>query len=154
MKRYVYFLLLLTASACQQRTEQVAAGQSGEWQDTDTLLFWNADTDAHTRNRLFKPTDSVRSIQPVLNGINQTWPEPGIFLVKHSLDTITAGFHDPDWLSEKIGNATAEQYFSFAAMNLLEIKGVRVVCFELPEGSHASSSCWFREDFSEWQENK
>jgi len=139
--------------ACGERSSTQDADQAEKWFDTDTLLIWNSDAESETRNKIYQPKDSIPLIQPVINGINQTWPEGKLMLDRLSRDTLHVRLGDSLWLTEKIGDTGAEQYLTFASMNLLEIKGVKVVCFILPEGSHASSSCWDRRDFIDWKES-
>ena len=148
-KCFLYFLLLAFCACSDSSTK---TSQEEKWFETDTLLIWNTDADSESKTKIYQPKDSMTLVQPVLNGINQTWPEAKLMIDRQTADTLHVRLADPLWLTEKIGNAGAEQYLTFASINLLEIKGVKVVCFILPEGSHASSSCWRKEDFSDWKE--
>jgi hypothetical protein len=149
MNRLSIFLLLILILGCRDKTNR--SGYQTKWFDTDTLLFWDADAETQTRKRIFTPADSISLIQPVVNGINRIWPEPQLTFKQQTTDTLHLDFKNPLWLTEQSGDAGSEEYFYFAAMNLLEIKGVKVVCFDVPTGSHATSTCWKREDFSSWK---
>jgi hypothetical protein len=153
MRNFFLYFLLLLIYACGEHSSTADADNVEKWFDTDTLMIWNSDAESETRNKIYQPKDSIPLIQPLINGINQAWPEGKLMMDRQSRDTLHVRLGDSLWLTEKIGNAGAEQYLTFAAMNLLEIKGVRVVCFILPEGSHASSSCWNKRDFIDWKES-
>lgn len=152
MRTFGLYILLLLIHACGQRSSTQETENDEKWFDTDTLLIWNCDAASETRNKIYRPKDSIPIIQPVINGINQIWPEGKLMVDHQNNDTLNVRLADPLWLTERIGNTGAEQYLTFSAMNLLEIKGIKVVCFVLPEGTHASSSCWDSRDFSDWKE--
>lgn len=154
MKNYLFLFLLFILFACEQKKKIGPDDTSARWFETDTLILWDADASTESRKKIYRLQDSLTIVQPVINGINQTWPEGKLMIDGRKNDTLWVKPGDPEWLTEKIGNAGAEQYLSFAAINLLEVKGVRVVCFVLPQGSHAAPGCWTNEDFKDWKENR
>jgi len=154
MKNYLFLFLMFIWLGCEEKKKTVQEDESPRWFDTDTLILWDVDASAASRKKIYRLKDSLTIIQPVINGINQTWPEGQLIIDRHNNDTLYVRPADPEWLTEKIGNTGAEQYMSFAAMNLLEVKGVRVVCFDLPQGTHAAPGCWTNEDFRDWKENR
>ena len=121
-----------------------------QWFVNDTVLVWNCDAVSQTRIRIFLPADSVPLVAPFINGINKTWPEPQLELVALHSDTVEVTLKNPSWLTGKSGNMGAEQYLSFAALNLLEAKGVKYVHFNIPRGAHAGASVWSSADFADW----
>jgi hypothetical protein len=153
MKNHLFLFVMLMLFSCKEKTNSNQTDDSSRWFDTDTLLIWNADASTESRKKIYRLKDSLTIVQPVINGINQTWPEGKLVIESRKDDTLKVRSDEPDWLTEKIGNTGAEQYLCFAAMNLLEVKGVRVVCFILPQGSHAAPGCWSNEDFRDWKEN-
>jgi hypothetical protein len=152
MNKYLLLLMILVLFACNDDRSSDRGAASTKWFDTDTLLVWDADALNESRKKIYQPEDSIPIIQPVINGINQVWPEGQLKIENLKNDTLYVRPANSEWVTEKIGDTGAEQYLSFAAMNLLEVKGVRFVCFSLPEGSHATSSCWSQEDFRDWKE--
>jgi len=154
MKNHLFLFLLFALFACEEKKKNGAQDDTARWFDTDTLILWDADASTESRKKIYRLKDSLNIVQPVINGINQTWPEGRLMFHSRNYDTLRVRPSDPEWLTEKIGNTGAEQYLSFAAMNLLEVKGVRVVCFVLPQGSHAAPGCWTNRDFSDWKENR
>jgi hypothetical protein len=153
MKNYLFLFLMFIWLACEEKNTTGQEGDTARWFETDTLILWDTDASTESRKKIYRLKDSLTIVQPVINGINQTWPEGQLMIDSRKDDTLRVRPADPEWLTEKIGNTGAEQYLSFAAMNLLEVKGVRVVCFILPQGSHAAPGCWTNEDFSHWKEN-
>ncbi|MFN4285644.1 MAG: hypothetical protein ACK4E8_06720 [Lacibacter sp.] len=157
MKRYLpLWMLLMGLYACnnddvQQQKPVTIGPQPQQWFATDTVVVWNCDAAAESRTRVYKPSDSVPMPQPLINGINKIWPEPVMELVALRHDTVEVTLKNPAWLTGKSGNAGAEQYLSFAALNLLETKGVHYVHFNFPRGAHAGPSVWSGADFSDWK---
>lgn len=145
-------LLFLFACDNKQQNDKVATADplSQQWFASDTVLVWNCDAAGQTRTRIYLPPDSVSFVQPFINGINKTWPEPILVLIALRSDTVEVTLRNPAWLTGKSGNMGAEQYLSFAALNLLEVKGVNYVYFSMPEGAHAGASVWSNADFADW----
>ena len=122
-----------------------------QWFETDTLVVWNCDAASHQRTRIFFPADSVPLAQPFLNGINKTWPEVQLVKKEQRQDTLIVTVYNSSWLSNRSGDSGPEQYLAFAALNLLEIKGVRVVQFDFEAGVHARPGSWTTADFADWK---
>jgi hypothetical protein len=157
MKQSIPVALVFLMMACNSVDSDGAKQQPDEplkeqtWFDTDTLIVWNCDAATETRSRIFKPDDSISIPQPFINGINRTWPEAKLLLLAIKSDTISVTIDNEQWLNNKSGNSGAEQYLSFAAMNLLEIKGIQFVQFEIKRGMHAGPSLWKASDFKDWK---
>mgnify|MGYP001809571189 CR=1 FL=1 len=116
------FLCFVLVTGCKNATPPAA-----QWFETDTLVVWNCDAASQQRTRIFFPADSVPLVQPFLNGINKTWPEVQLVKKEQRQDTLVVAVYNSSWLSNRSGDSGPEQYMAFAALNLLEIKGVRVV---------------------------
>jgi len=153
MKQFLLFLLLSFLAACGSNETDTSATPEQNWFDTDTLIVWNCDAVTESRSRIFIPQDSITSAQAIVNGINKTWPEVVLLLKMISADTAVVTLDQPQWLENKAGSTGAEQYLTFVSMNLLEVKGINNVRFDLPEGSHAGASTWSRNDFMDWKTN-
>ncbi len=121
------------------------------WFATDTLLVWDCNADDRARKKIFSPKDSVTVAQAFINGINKTYSEVQISLEHSSNDTLFISIPRAEWLTNKLGNAGAEQYLSFAALNLLETKGIKHVSFVFEAGAHARPETWSRSDFADWK---
>lgn len=145
---------MLLLAACNndtaERKPSVIGPQPQQWFADDTIVVWNCDATTQSCTRIFTPADSVPLAQPFINGINKAWPEPFMQLVAVRNDTVEVSLLNASWLTGRSGNTGAEQYLTFAALNLLEVKGVDYVHFNIPRGAHAGSSVWSNADFSDW----
>ena len=155
MMRFVTAICLLLLLACNNGTsekeEMKFTPPVAQWFETDTVVVWNCDAATEQRTRIFSPADSVPLIQPFLNGINKTWPEVQLVKKEQRQDTLVVTILNSEWLSNRSGNSGAEQYLAFAALNLLEIKGIKVVQFDFQPGVHARPGTWTVADFTDWK---
>ena len=142
---------MIFLAACNSSEKEEGADDKPSWQKTDTLIIWSADADNETRQRLFKPDDSIPIPEPLINGIHQTWPEAGVYIKGQRVDTLIIGLKNESWLTDQIGNEGAESFLSFAAMNLLEMKGINYIYFDLLPGMHAGVDTWGDDDFADWK---
>jgi len=145
--------LMIFLAACNSSEKEEGADDKPSWQKTDTLIIWSTDADNETRQRLFKPDDSIPIPEPLINGIHQTWPEAGVYIKGQRVDTLMIGLKNESWLTDQIGNEGAESFLSFAAMNLLEMKNINHICFDITPGIHAAADTWEDEDFADWKIN-
>lgn len=150
--RCLLFLLVMGCdNASNDKQTSRVAPPVVQWFETDTLVAWNCDAASQQRIRIFFPADSVPLVQPFLNGINKTWPEVQLVKKEQRQDTLVLTVYNSNWLSNRSGDSGPEQYFAFAALNLLEIKGVRVVQFDFEAGVHARPASWTATDFADWK---
>ncbi|MFN9709799.1 MAG: hypothetical protein ACK55K_00105 [Bacteroidota bacterium] len=143
-----------TFLSCNQIADEETTDTPFLWSSKDTVIVWSTDADQSTRKRLFVPEDSINIAEPILNGINELWPEAGIFLKGQKNDTLLVGLQNENWLTNEIGNEGAESFLSFAAMNLLELKGINHIYFDLTPGVHAGAETWEDRDFADWKTGK
>lgn len=122
-----------------------------QWFVTDTVIVWDCSAEARERKKIFSPKDSVTVPQAFVNGINKTYSEIKIEFDRLSSDTLFVRIPDAGWLTDRAGNSGAEQYLSFAALNLLETRGVQHVHFNFVAGVHARPATWSRKDFNDWK---
>ena len=155
MRLAVFFILIsLFVVACSSNDEGAEYKERPLWSRTDTIILWSSDAELSIRKRLFVPEDSINIAEPILNGINELWPEAGIFLKGQKNDTLLVGLQNENWLTNEIGNEGAESFLSFAAMNLLELKGINHIYFDLTPGVHAGAETWEDTDFADWKTGK
>jgi hypothetical protein len=150
MNRIQLAAAILLFVACNTTTDKSETPQ--HWFENDTLIIWNCDASKETKERIFTPADSVNIIQPFINGINKTWPEVQLKLSFIRNDTAFVNIQNTEWLNNKSGSTGAEQYLSFAVLNLLETKGIRFIRFSIPAGTHAGPDTWSSADFADWKQ--
>lgn len=124
-----------------------------QWFVTDTVIVWDCSAEDKDRKKIFSPRDSVTVPEALINGVNKTYSEIKIEFDRLTADTLFVKIPNATWLTDRAGNTGAEQYLSFAALNLLETKGVKYVHFEFTPGVHARPSTWSMNDFSDWTLN-
>lgn len=147
----VFCLLLFSCGQQEPQQTSEAVNTTTVYFDTDTVVVWNNDADKLERYRILPLRDSIEKVQALINGINSTYPEMLLLLDTIRHDTLVVSLANAKLLTNQMGNSGAEQYLSFAAMNLLEAKGIHYVQFKLPEGAHARSSVWSIADFQDWK---
>ena len=156
LKQFLQYTCIFSIIACNCN-QQEADGEEKEvsvWSDRDTIIIWSADADKSIRKRIFTPDDSIDKAIPLINGIHKIWPEAGLFVSGQRSDTLMVGLRNERWLTDEIGNDGAESFLSFASLNLLELKGVNHIFFNITPGTHAGSDTWEDIDFADWKEGK
>jgi glutaredoxin len=157
MMRYflcLCFVALVVACNNEAPNDSKAAADAEppqQWFVTDTVIVWDCSAEAREKKRIFSPKDSVTVPQAFVNGINKTYTEINIQFDRISNDTAFVKIPDAMWLTDRVGNSGAEQYLSFAALNLLETKGVHYVHFDFVAGVHARPATWSVRDFGDWK---
>ena len=152
--RISVLFLMITAISCGTDEEEKNTLEKPLWSQSDTIIIWTTDASQSIRKRLFVPEDSINIPEPLINGINDLWPEAGIYSKGRRNDTILVGLRNENWLTDQIGNEGAEAFLSFSAMNLLELKGINHIYFDLRPGVHAGADTWEDQDFADWKEVK
>ncbi len=151
----IFFIAVVAAcnnEAAKEETETTGTpATEQQWFATDTLIVWDCNAADKERKKIYIPIDSVPLVEPLLNGINKTYGEVKLQLDHTTADTLYVTIPDADWISNRAGNTFADQYFSFAALNLLELKGIRHVSFLFKTGSHAEPGTWSNSDFTGWK---
>lgn len=158
MKKIIpYLFLVATIASCNNEAAKEDTNTTGtvateqQWFATDTLIVWDCNAADKERKKIYIPADSVPLVEPLLNGINKTYSEVKLKLDHTAADTLYVSIPDADWITNRAGNSFADQYFSFAALNLLEFKGIRHVSFLFKTGSHAQPGTWSSSDFAGWK---
>lgn len=157
MKHYLLFVFLVAAIiACNNQSSgdkdaRADVHEPQQWFATDTVVIWDCSAADEMRKRIYSPLDSVTVAQALLNGVNKTYGEIKLEFDRISADTLYVTITDASWLTERAGNSGAEQYLSFAALNLLETKAVNFVHFQFTPGVHARPTTWSKNDFDDWK---
>jgi hypothetical protein len=157
MIRYLLALCLVAlVVACNNEAsnENKAAADAEppqQWFVTDTVIVWDCSAEAREKKKIFAPKDSVTVPQAFVNGVNKTYSEIKMQFDRISNDTLYIKIPEATWLTDRAGNSGAEQYLSFAALNLLETKGVNYVYFDFTPGVHARPAAWNTRDFKDWK---
>jgi len=157
MKHYFLFICFIAAViACNNDASKepdivADVNQPQEWFVTDTVVVWDCSAEDELRKRIYAPLDSVTTAQALINGVNKTYGEIKLEFDRLVADTLFINIPDATWLTERAGNTGAEQYLSFAALNLLETKAVNFVHFHFTPGVHARPTTWSDQDFSDWK---
>lgn len=152
MRLQIACCILVFFGSCSGPTTKEEQLPEPVWFKTDTVLIWNCDAATETKVRIYETRDSVPIPEPVVNGINRVWPEVILYVGSVQKDTLEVFVRNSDWLTGLSGSHGAEQYLTFAALNLLEVKGVHYVRFQFPEGSHAKPGVWSQRDFIDWKQ--
>ena len=149
------FVALVVACNNEASKEPGAADATPpqQWFVTDTVIVWDCSAEDKDRKKIFSPRDSVTVPEALINGVNKTYSEIKIEFDRLTADTLFVKIPNATWLTDRAGNTGAEQYLSFAALNLLETKGVKYVHFDFTPGVHARPSTWSMTDFSDWTLN-
>ncbi len=157
MKRYLLLLSVVAVlfgcnNEASKESDVVAdVNQPQQWFETDTVVIWDCSAEDDMRKRIYAPLDSVTVAQALINGVNKTYSEIKLQYDKQVADTLFVKIADATWLTERAGNSGAEQYLSFAALNLLETKAVNFVHFNFTPGVHARPATWSNKDFADWK---
>jgi hypothetical protein len=148
------FVALVVACNNEAPNETKAAADAEppqQWFVTDTVIVWDCSAEVKEKKKIFAPRDSVTVPQALVNGVNKTYSEIKMSFDRMSGDTLYVNIPDAVWLTDRAGNSGAEQYLSFAALNLLETKGVQHVYINFTAGVHARPATWSRKDFTDWK---
>ncbi len=157
IRYFITLLFLAVLISCNNEASTTVkenendTSQIQRWFDTDTLLVWDCSAEDHTKKRIFHPSDSITSALALVNGVNKTYAEVKLSFDHISNDTMYVTIPKANWLTDQAGNTGAEQYLAFAALNLLEMKGVNHINFLFEGGAHARPSTFTDLDFDDWK---
>jgi hypothetical protein len=156
MRLLLYFIVFSFFLSCNSNQQEAGMEEKEVpvWSDRDTIIIWSVDAEKNMRTRIFTPEDSIDNVAPLINGIHKLWPEATLFVSGQRADTLIVGLRNEKWLTDEIGNEGAESFLSFASLNLLELKGVNHIYFNITPGTHAGSDTWEDSDFADWKEGR
>ncbi|HEX6848639.1 MAG TPA: hypothetical protein VF144_16755 [Chitinophagaceae bacterium] len=143
----VFVLLILGACSNADRSPAEAETIIG-----DSVLAWNTNADSMIMVRDKTIPDSAITINRIINGLNQKYPEVHVDFLKQSGDTAFVEVPDADYLGEQMGSAGAIAWYADAVINLTSVSGINYVSFRMDEHSHAGSVVIGRGTYSDWQQ--
>lgn len=150
-KLIAVFLVLVVACKCNN---DQPATPVAELVIPDTLLVYDVDPSNKTMHRFTEVPDSAFTVQRVINGLNQKYPDVQLQLLKQQSDTVYVSVPESEVVGERMGSTGAGTWFADVVLNLTAVNGVRFVNITMEEGSHASSGVFKKEDFPAYTEAK
>lgn len=118
---------------------------------SDTVLVWDVNADSMIMKKDFLIPDSAITIQRIINGLNEKYPEVPLVFLKQSKDTIYTKVPNGEYLGNQMGSAGASAWFADAAINLTSVPGFNYVSFLMDTFSHAGSTIIGREEYKNWK---
>lgn len=152
--RYFFILLLLYAYAgCKNSSDKVKESVTDTilYDVPDSVLIWNTDAESKTMKKYGVVPDSLITINGIINGLNEKYPQVKIVFLKQSGDTIYTEVPDATFLGEQMGDAGSSAWFADVVINLTGVPGVNYVSFNMDTHSHAGSGIISREAYKNWK---
>ena len=148
MRFIIVIVSILTFIACSsgdKNAEDVPLAIS------DTILVWEVNADSMLMKKEVLIPDSAITIQRIINGLNEKYPEVQLVFLKQSKDTIYTKVPNGEYLGNQMGSAGASAWFADAAINLTSVPGINYVSFLMDTFSHAGSTIIGREEYKNWK---
>jgi hypothetical protein len=118
---------------------------------SDTILVWNVNVDSMIMKKDTLIPDTAITIQRIINGLNEKYPEVQIVLLKQSGDTLYTKVPNGEYLGNQMGSAGAAAWFADATINLTSVPGINYVSFVMDTFSHAGSTTIGRDEYKTWK---
>lgn len=135
---------------CKSKEEVKPA--TAEFAFSDTLLAWDTNSDSMIMKRDVTIPDSVITVNRIINGLNEKYPEIHLVFLGQSHDTVFTLVPDAEILGEQMGDAGASAWFDDVVINLTSVPGVNYVSFSMETQSHAEGGIIGREKYSNWKQ--
>lgn len=142
----IAFVLLF---GCKSSNE--AGPETIEYVVPDTILAWDINADSMIMKRDTAIPDSAITINRIMNGLNDKYPDVHIVIVKQSADTIYTSVPDAGYLGDQMGDAGAAAWFADAVINLTSVPGINYVSFDMDLHSHAGGGVISRNKYKDWK---
>ena len=135
MKKTIYTLFVTLIISCNQKIE--------------SNKTWTVEFDTISSNFYMKETNSVKSrtLNQVIEMLNEQNPQIQIELGKTSNDTAYVIIENSDFLTQQCGTAGADSYLASVIYNLTEFKNIERVNFDFELGDHAVPGTYSKKDF-------
>ncbi len=148
-------ILFVAACTCNNRGDDLPVSDSVTLVLPDSILVYDVDVEEKTFNRHEEiPADSL-TLQRVVNGLLQKYPEVKIVIERLSNDTLYITMPDKgEYLGERMGSTGSSTWITEAVVNLTAVKGINYVKLGIEEHSHASPQVLGRSDFMDFKEVK
>ena len=118
---------------------------------SDTILVWNVNADSMIMKKDTLIPDSAMTVQRIINGLNEKYPEVQLVFLKQSGDTLYTNVPNGEYLGNQMGSAGASAWFADATINLTSVRGINYVSFAMDMFSHAGSTTIGRDDYKNWK---
>lgn len=118
---------------------------------SDSILVWNVDADSMIMKKDVLIPDTAITIQRIINGLNEKYPEVQLVYLKQSTDTVFTSVPKGEYLGNQMGSAGASAWFADATINLTSVPGVNYVSFAMDTFSHAGSTTIGRAEYKNWK---
>jgi hypothetical protein len=118
---------------------------------SDSILVWDTNADSMIMKKDISIPDSLVTIDRIINGLNEKYPEVQLVFLSHSKDTLYTKVPNGEYLGNQMGSAGASAWFADAVINLTSIPGVNYVSFSMDTFSHAGSTIIGRENYADWK---
>ena len=148
MRFIIIILSILTLIGCssgEKDTDDVPLAIS------DTILVWNVNADSMLMKKDVLIPDTAITIQRIINGLNEKYPEVQLVILKQSRDTLYTSVPNGEYLGNQMGSAGASAWFADATINLTSVPGINYVSFAMDTFSHAGRTTIGREEYKNWK---
>lgn len=148
MRFAVIIFLIFPFFSCDNDDKEIS---ETEYAVSDTILAWDTNADSMIMKRDHTVPDSAITINRIINGLNEKYPEVHIDVIKQSGDTIYIDVPDAEYLGNQMGSAGSSAWFADAVINLTSVPGINYVSFKMDMYSHASSGVIGKEEYKGWK---
>ncbi len=144
------------SKSSEEIVDSTEAYQGSELEATpvvkDQYFIWEVDTDAKTLKKNPSLHPSFYSVDTLLMGLNERYPQ--ILLEKKRLghDTLYTQIKNAAYFTNQMGSAGSEEYIAQVVLNLTSVKGINHVRIDFEEGSHAAPDVFSRQAFAGYKE--
>ena len=147
-----FFIIILLLAGCRGSDKKAAEQETVPFGIPDTLLAWDTYADSMIKKKVANVPDSAITVNRILNGLNEKYPEIQLVFQKQGHDTLFVSVPASDYLGNQMGDAGAAAWFADAVINLTSVSGVNYVSFSMEMQSHAQSGVISRENYRNWKE--
>lgn len=148
MRFAIIILLSLPFFGCRDDDKEISEMR---YAVSDTILAWDTNADSMIMKRDTTVPDSAITINRIINGLNEKYPEVHIDVIKQSGDTLYVQVPDGEYLGNQMGSAGSSAWFADAVINLTSVPGINNVSFKMDTYSHASGGVISRDEYKGWK---
>ena len=151
--RITIFILFIFIISCRNSNNDKSTDEPETiiYDYPDTLLAWEVSADSMVMKRQTIYPDSSITINRIINGLNDKYPNVHIELLKQSGDTVYINIPNSDYLGEQMGSAGSSAWFADATINLTTAPGINYVSYKMDLHSHAESNVLGRDAYRNWK---
>jgi hypothetical protein len=146
---FIVFLSCNSADEDEHMEETVTVELAPE-----DIYAYEVNMDSMTKKRNDSLPARYLHVDSLLKGMNERFEAVRIEKVKQSNDTLYTRIPDAEYLTQRMGSAGPEFYFTSLYFNLTAVPGIRYIKVDLEEGDHAGPTLLGPENFSNYKEAK